>query len=142
MTTIVATPAGAARPAPAFAAASRASAAVAMLACASVALVVLQVFAAGIGVFEGSFTLHRIVPLVLGAVLVAGLVAMRPARTPRGIVRDQVVLIGLFLVQGLIIHLVTVAPIVTSLHPVNAMLIFMAGVSIARRTVAVARDPR
>ena len=105
---------------------------------------VLQVFLAGLGVFDDPtfFLTHRdtgytlelwtIVVLVLGAVARAG--------------RAQIGLAGglflLFLLQSVFVGVRTSAPAVAALHPVNGFLILLLSIVLARRAWEFARASR
>ena len=101
---------------------------------------IVQVFGAGLGVFVGDFTLHRIVPLILGVVLFGMLVTARPARLPKPMARDTVLLLGVFIVQGLLADVRGIVPAVSAFHPVNALLLVALAFSIARRAVDATRQ--
>ena len=100
---------------------------------------VVQVFGAGLGVFVGDFTLHRIVPIILGFVLFGMLVTARPAHLPKPMARDTLILLGVFVVQGLLADVRGIVPAVSAFHPVNALLLVAIAFSIARRAVAASR---
>ena len=99
-----------------------------------VALLLVQIFLAGLGVFRGpaSFETHRdfgymleLLPLVL---LVVGLVARlgrRPALLAAGI-------FGLFILQSVFVALRSTTPEVAALHPVNGFLITFLAIVLAR----------
>jgi Family of unknown function (DUF6220) len=108
-----------------------------------VAVVTLQVFFAGLGLFgsEG-MDLHigfgYLVPLVALAVPIAALAARAGARTTwlsGGLVLLTFVQTSLPYFRGDL-------PAIAALHPVNALLIFWIGLAIARRAAALARTPR
>jgi hypothetical protein len=100
---------------------------------------IVQVFGAGLGVFVGDFTLHRVVPLILGVVLLGMLVTARPALLPKPMARDTVLLLGVFIVQGLLADVRGIMPAVSAFHPVNALLLVALAFSIARRAIAAAK---
>ena len=108
-----------------------------------VALVALQVFLAGLGLFGATdMSLHRevgyFVPLVALIVLIVGLVARAGARTnwlAGG-------LLFVSSVQTTLPYLREDLPFIAALHPVNALLIFWLGLAIARRATALYRVPR
>ena len=99
-----------------------------------VVALILQVFLAGLGVFDdaSSFVTHRdvgytlsLVPLVL---LVLGLVG--------GLGRKAALLaagaFGLFLLQSVFVAMRSSAPEIAALHPVNGFLILLVAIVIAR----------
>lgn len=107
-----------------------------------IALVALQVFFAGLGLFGAAdMSLHREfgynIPLVALIVLIAALVARAGART-------NWLAGGLLIVssvQTTLPYLREDLPFVAALHPVNALLIFWLGLVIARRATALYRTP-
>lgn len=107
-------------------------------------LVVVQVFLAGIGVFVrgvDSFSYHRglgyLLPLIPIAVLLLALAARAGPTTGRlcG------ALLVLVIIQSILPALGSDAPVVAALHPVNALAIFYVALVVARRAVALARQP-
>lgn len=105
-----------------------------VVAWAFVAGVVLQVFLAGLGVFESSakFGTHAswgymlgLIPFVLLALAAAG-----------GLGRRQVLyalaLFGMFILQSLFIAFRESQPAVAALHPVNGFAILLVGIAMAR----------
>ena len=101
---------------------------------------IVQVFAAGLGVFVGDFSLHRIVPIILGVVLIGMLVTARPAHLPKPMGRDTLALLGLFIVQGLLADVRGIVPAVSAFHPVNALLLVAVAFSLARRAIAATSE--
>lgn len=86
----------------------------------------LQLFFAGLGVFGiTSFLPH----VILGSAIVAGSFAL-PLIAWRGhlatsVLRRSWVLAGLMILQGLLIDAGRIVPVVSALHPVNAMLLVL-----------------
>ena len=101
---------------------------------------IVQVFAAGLGVFVGDFSLHRLVPIILGVVLIGMLVTARPAHLPKPMGRDTLALLGLFIVQGLLADVRGIVPAVSAFHPVNALLLVAVAFSLARRAIAATNE--
>jgi Family of unknown function (DUF6220) len=107
-----------------------------------IALVALQVFFAGLGLFGATdMALHRdfgyLVPLVALLVLIAALAARAGARTSwlaGG-------LLAITFIQTSLPYFRDGLPFVAALHPVNALLIFWLGLVIARRATALYRAP-
>jgi hypothetical protein len=108
-----------------------------------VAGLVVQIFLAGLGVFESStrFATHRdfgflleILPLIL---VVAGLVG----GVGRRWVGLAALIFALFLVQSLLVGIRGQAPVVAALHPVNGFIITLLAVLVAREAT-VARTRR
>ncbi len=96
----------------------------------------VQLFFAGLGVFSiTSFTPHAI----LGTVIVLASFAM-PIVAWRGhlgsaILRRSWILVALMLVQGLLIDAGHLVPVVSALHPVNAMLLVLVTYGQTRREI-------
>jgi Family of unknown function (DUF6220) len=108
-----------------------------------VALVALQVFLAGLGLFGATdMGLHRElgywIPVVALVVLIAALVARAGART--NWIAGGLLLVSA--VQTTLPYFREDLPFIAALHPVNALLIFWLGLAIARRATALYRAPR
>ena len=99
-----------------------------------VAGLVVQVFLAGLGVFESldRFVTHRylgytleLLPIVMVVVGLAGGVGRRS-------VGLAALIFGLFLIQSVLVGMRTALPMVAALHPVNGFLILLLSISVAR----------
>ena len=96
----------------------------------------VQLFFAGLGVFNiTSFTPHAI----LGTIIVLSSFAL-PIVAWRGqlglaILRRSWLLVALMLVQGLLIDAGHLVPLVSALHPVNAMLLVLVTYGLTRREI-------
>lgn len=108
------------------------------VAWAFVAGVVIQVFLAGLGVFQSSamFGTHAgwgfmlgLVPFLLLALAAAG-----------GLGRRQVLyalaLFGMFILQSVLVAMRDSQPVVAALHPVNGFAILLVGIAMAREAWA------
>ena len=89
---------------------------------------------AGMYVFAGHgfIELHKLGAHVVGAislVLVASALAGRIERRAR---LQTFGLLGLLLVQRALVHLLVVSPLIAAFHPVNALLLFWASLTVAR----------
>ena len=99
-----------------------------------VALLVVQVFLAGLGVFSSatSFVTHRdfgyLLELFPVLLLVVGLVA----GLGRRLAVIALVIFGLFLLQSVFVLVRDDAPQVAALHPVNGFLILLLALFVAR----------
>ncbi|HEY1391219.1 MAG TPA: DUF6220 domain-containing protein [Ktedonobacterales bacterium] len=97
--------------------------------------VTLQIFFAGLGVFGvSSFLPH----MILGTLVVLGslalpLVAWR-GRLGAALLRRSWLVFGLMIVQGLLIDVGRIVPLIAAFHPVNAMLLVLLVASMARIT--------
>jgi hypothetical protein len=95
----------------------------------------IQVFLAGLFVFVGAnlLPLHMTfahVFIVLTTLLVGSALIGRLDGTRR---RDALVMLGLIIVQGMLVHLRVVSPIISAFHPVNALLMFWWSTQVAKR---------
>lgn len=107
-----------------------------------VAGLIVQVFVAGLGVFDSPerFEVHRafgftleLLPLIM---LLSGLVGAFGRR----LVGLAGLTFGLFLLQSLFIGLRAQAPAIAALHPVNGFLILFVSIAIARASLARLRS--
>lgn len=104
------------------------------------AAVVYQVFLAGVGVFgAGSMAQHRDFGYLIPLVALVLLIAVAIART-RGAILPAVLLVVLASVQTMLPWFRIDAPFVAALHPVNALVLALLGLVIARRATAFARE--
>ena len=112
----------------------------AILAVLFMAGLIVQVFLAGVGLFgAGDLELHRDVGYWLPLIPLLMLPIAWPARPGRGIVWLNVALFVAAFVQTLLPSLRGSVALIAALHPVNALLLFWLGLTIARRAVAMAR---
>ena len=104
---------------------------------------VVQVFLAGLGVFDdpGSFITHREFGYTFGWLTLAVLVLALVSRAPRRITGLCVLLLVLFALQSVLVALRTDLPAIAALHPLNGFAILGLGVVITRAAWAVRRAP-
>lgn len=102
----------------------------------------IQVFLAGLGVFDDprSFVTHREFGYLVGWFTLAILVLALLGREPRRIVGLSVLLMVQFTMQSVFVALRTDYPSVAALHPVNGFLIVLVGAVLARWSWAVRRE--
>ncbi len=131
------TPAGVAAPvSPGHLAARRAARAHRLIARILVGGLTLQLFFAGLGVFAvATFLPH----MILGTVIVLAsfslpIIAWRGHLEP-SVLHSSWALAGLMVLQGLLIDVGRVIPVVSAVHPVNAMLLVLVTYTLARRTI-------
>jgi hypothetical protein len=105
---------------------------------------VLQVFLAGLGVFDDPtfFLTHRDTGYTLEAVAFFVIVFAAIARAGRTQVGIAALIFGLFLLQSVFVAVRVSASAVAALHPVNGFLIVLLSIVLARRAWAFARAPR
>ena len=103
-----------------------------------VACCVVQVFLAGLGVFQGAgaFITHRDFGYLFGLLTIVLVVLALVGRLPRAFAGWSAVLLGLFLLQSVFVLFRASAPEIAALHPVNGFLILLIAVGLARRARA------
>lgn len=114
-----------------------------ILAWGYLAALVVQIFFAGMYIFVGAsnIELHRnmahVIGLTHGLLLLAVVVGRVPER------RAVLVLLGLLVVQGMLVHLGQWFGLwtIAALHPVNALVLTYAAYALATRSVAYWREP-
>ncbi len=106
-----------------------------------VACVIIQVFLAGLGVFDtpAAFITHREFGYAFGWLTLVVLVCALLGRTPRSLVGLATLLLVLFALQSVFVVLRPDYPAVAALHPLNGFLILGVAVVITRRAWAFAR---
>lgn len=107
-----------------------------------VACCLLQVFLAGLGVFDDprSFVTHREFGYLLGWFTLVMLILALLGREPRRIVGLTVLVLIQFTLQSVFVALRVDYPAVAALHPVNGFLILAVGALIARLSWLVRRE--
>jgi hypothetical protein len=105
-----------------------------------VACVVVQVFLAGLGVFQNAtqFSVHRDFGYLFSWLALILLVLAIAGRMGREIISLSGLLIVLFLLQSVFVAMRTSQPIIAALHPVNGFLIGLIGIVLAREGRRVA----
>ena len=108
-----------------------------------VACCVVQVFLAGLGVFEdpARFALHREFGYVFGLLTIVLIVLAVLGRLGRAVIGLSVLLLVLFALQSVLVLLREDAPFLAALHPVNGFAILLGGI-VAARVAAQERDRR
>ena len=107
------------------------------------ACAVVQVFLAGLGVFNdpGAFITHREFGYLFGWLTLVGLVLALVGRLPRRVVGMSALLLVLFALQSVFVALRTTYPAVAALHPVNGFLLLVVGIAIARLSWVARHEP-
>jgi hypothetical protein len=102
---------------------------------------VVQVFLAGLGVFDDprSFITHREFGYTFGWLTLVVLVLALVGRLPRRIVGLTVLLLVLFAFQSIFVALRTSVPVVAALHPLNGFAILAVAAVVTRMTWAMRR---
>ena len=105
---------------------------------------VLQVFLAGLGVFDDPtfFLTHRDTGYTLELWAFVVLVVAALARAGRKQIGMAAAILGLFVVQSILVAMRESAPAVAALHPVNGFLILLLSIELARRAWDIARASR
>lgn len=103
-----------------------------------VACVVLQLFLAGLGVFESAsaFFTHRDFGYAFGWLALLMLILAIVGRLPRRQVLLVLGIIVAFAFQSVFIALRTDAPFIAALHPLNGVLILLLGLEVTRHAWA------
>ena len=103
----------------------------------------VQVFLAGLGVFDDPerFVTHAGFGYLLGYFTLAMLVLALLAREPRRIVGLTILVLAQFALQSVFVAVRVEYPAIAALHPVNGFLILVVGFVIARQSWAARRDP-
>jgi Na+/glutamate symporter len=106
-----------------------------------VACAVIQVFLAGLGVFDDprAFITHREFGYVFGWLTLLVLVFALAGRAPRRITGLAVLLLVMFAMQSVFVALRTDLPAIAALHPLNGFAILGVGVVITREAWAARR---
>jgi hypothetical protein len=114
-----------------------------VVAGAFVACAIVQVFLAGLGVFDdpGSFVTHREFGYLFGWLTLAILVLALVGRSSRRLTGLSVLLLVLFALQSVFIAIRTDLPGIAALHPLNGFLILGVGIIITREAWSVRRVP-
>jgi hypothetical protein len=107
-----------------------------------VACVVVQVFLAGLGVFDraGDFRVHVQFGYLFGWLTLALLIVALAGRLGRGLIAMALVLLVLFALQSLFVAVRGGVPFVAALHPLNGFLILLVAIGAARAATRLARQ--
>jgi uncharacterized protein DUF6220 len=109
-----------------------------------VACVIVQVFLAGLGVFDSprQFVTHREFGYLFGWLVFVLLALAIAGRMGRRIIGLSALLIVLFILQSVFVAFRTSQPALAALHPVNGFLIGLVGIVLARDGRALAGAAR
>lgn len=112
-----------------------------VLSCLLVAGLVVQVFLAGLGVFESParFAIHRDVGFTLSLLPVLLVIAALVGGMGRRMVLLALAAFLLFMLQSVFVGLRESSPMVAALHPVNGFLILLIAIVMARDSWFVRR---
>jgi Family of unknown function (DUF6220) len=104
---------------------------------------VIQVFLAGLGVFDdpGAFATHRDFGYLFGWLTLIVLVLALVGRLPRRITGMSALLLLLFALQSALVALRPGLPAVAALHPLNGFAILGLAILTARASWAFSREP-
>ena len=108
-----------------------------------VACAIVQVFLAGLGVFENParFVTHREFGYLFGWLAIVMLMLALVGRMGRRVLGLTVLLIVLFTLQSVFVLFRTSQPMIAALHPVNGFLIILVGIVLAREGRRVGWPP-
>jgi hypothetical protein len=109
-----------------------------------VACVVVQVFLAGLGIFDSptQFVTHREFGYLFGWLVIVLLALAIAGRMGRRIIGLSALLIVLFILQSVFVAFRTSQPALAALHPVNGFLIGLVGIVLAREGRALVQSAR
>jgi len=107
------------------------------------ACAVIQVFLAGLGVFDDprAFVTHREFGYLFGWLTLAGLVLALVGRLPRRITGMSALLLVLFALQSVFVAVRTDLPAIAALHPLNGFALLALAVVTARASWTAGREP-
>ena len=113
-----------------------------IVAAAFVACAVVQVFLAGLGVFDDprAFVTHREFGYLFGWLTLVVLVLALAGRMPRRVTGLSVLLLVLFALQSLLVAVRVDLPAIAALHPLNGFAILGVGVVTARSSWRLRRE--
>lgn len=114
-----------------------------IVAAAFVACAVVQVFLAGLGVFDDpkAFITHREFGYLFGWLTLVVLVLALVGRMPRRITGLSVLLLVLYALQSVLVAVRTDLPGIAALHPLNGFAILAMGTVTARASWSRRHDP-
>jgi mercuric ion transport protein len=103
----------------------------------------VQIFLAGLAVFESParFALHRDFGYAFGLLTIVLILLALAGRLPRRLIGGSALLFGLFLLQSVFVAFRTTAPALAALHPVNGFFILALGIWLARAARGYAPSP-
>lgn len=102
-----------------------------------VACCVIQVFLAGLGVFDdpAAFVTHREFGYLFGLLTIVLIVLALVGRLPRSFAALSALMLVLFALQSVFVVLRTSAPEVAALHPLNGFVILLVAIFLAWRAL-------
>jgi hypothetical protein len=102
-------------------------------------LLIIQVFLAGLGVFESpsAFATHRDFGYTISLLILPILILALVGRAPKGLVGLTVILAIQMILQSVFVAMRTSNPAVAALHPVNGVLMLVFSLVIARWAWAI-----
>jgi hypothetical membrane protein len=105
--------------------------------------VLVQLFLAGLGVFDGAqnFATHRDFAYIFGWLALVMVVLGLIGRLPRRMIVGALLLFGLMALQSVFVAFRTQRPELAALHPVNGGVILLLSVWLAQRARAFAPAP-
>jgi hypothetical protein len=111
-----------------------------MVAWLFVACAIVQVFLAGLGVFEdpARFVTHREFGYAFGPLVLILLILAIVGRMGGRVIGLSALLLVMFALQSVFVAMRTSQPMVAALHPVNGFLIILVGIMLAREGRRVA----
>ena len=107
------------------------------------ALLLVQVFLAGLGVFDGpsAFATHRDFGYTIGLLILPIIILALVGRTPKGLVGLTILIAVQMTLQSVFVAMRATNPGVAALHPVNGVLMLIVTIVIARWAWAIRHEP-
>ena len=107
------------------------------------ALLLVQVFLAGLGVFDGpsAFATHRDFGYTIGLLILPIIILALVGRAPKGLIGLTILIAVQMTLQSVFVAMRETNPGVAALHPVNGVLMLIVTIGIARWAWAIRDEP-
>ena len=107
------------------------------------ALIIVQVFLAGLGVFDSpaAFATHRDFGYAIGLLILPIIILALVGRAPKGLVGLTVLIAVQMTLQSVFVAMRESNPAVAALHPVNGVLMLIVTIGIARWAWSIRHEP-
>jgi hypothetical protein len=106
-------------------------------------LLIVQVFLAGLGVFDSAsaFATHRDFGYTIGLLILPIIILALVGRAPKGLVGLTILIAVQMTLQSVFVAMRETNPALAALHPVNGMLMLVVTISIGRWAWAIRGEP-
>ena len=107
------------------------------------ALLIVQVFLAGLGVFDSpsAFATHRDFGYMIGLLILPLIILALVGRAPKGLVGLTILIAVQMTLQSVFVAMRASNPAVAALHPVNGVLMLIVTIVVARWAWAIRDEP-